>query len=100
MDVQHNDAELEQMEADPDFPGSYSRPLVRAFRKVLNLIRAVRNETALYQRKGLRLERLKGNRDHQHSMRLNDQWRLIVEFHERPGPNNNVCVIEGIEDYH
>jgi toxin HigB-1 len=41
---------------------------------------------------------LKGNRSSQHSMRLNKQWRLIVEF-EGVAPNKLVAVIS-IEDYH
>jgi proteic killer suppression protein len=41
---------------------------------------------------------LKGNRSSQHSMRLNKQWRLIIEF-EGVVPNKLVAVIS-IEDYH
>jgi toxin HigB-1 len=48
--------------------------------------------------KSLHFEKLKGSRDHQHSMRLNDQWRLIVEL-DGKAPNKTVVVI-GIEDYH
>jgi proteic killer suppression protein len=60
----------------------------------------VKNESQLHGFKGLHFEQLQGNRSHQHSMRLNKKWRLIVEFEKRPGPNNNVCVVKGIENYH
>lgn len=100
MDVRHDDAELARIESDPDYSGGLATPVVRAFRKVMNIIRSVQNETELYQWKGLRFEKLKGSRSHQCSLRLNDQWRLIVEIEERAGANNNLCAVKGIEDYH
>ena len=48
--------------------------------------------------KSWHLERLKGNRKHQHSIRLNRQWRLIVEFTGK-GANTEIVIV-GIEDYH
>lgn len=100
MRVRHEDAELESAEADPDYQGKLEKPLLRAFRKVMNIIRSVTNETELYRFKGLHCEKLKGNRSHQYSLRLNDQWRLIYEIEEREGSNNNICVVKEIDDYH
>ena len=99
MDVRHDDRELSEMEIDRDYSGRWSF-ILDSFRTVMNLIRQVLNETELYQWKGLRLEKLSGDRSHQHSMRLNKQWRLIIEFEKRPGPNSNVCAVKAIEDYH
>ena len=64
----------------------------------MQAIRAAEDERAFYAMKSLHFEKLKGNRSHQHSMRLNDQWRLILEF-ERTSDGKVVLVI-GIEDYH
>jgi toxin HigB-1 len=45
---------------------------------------------------GNRLEALKGNRQGQYSIRVNDQWRICFEWPERsPGPINVEIV-----DYH
>ena len=45
---------------------------------------------------GNRLEALKGDRAGQHSIRINDQWRICFEWPERsPGPTNVEIV-----DYH
>jgi proteic killer suppression protein len=45
---------------------------------------------------GNRLEALKGNRQGQHSIRVNDQWRICFEWPESsPGPINVEIV-----DYH
>lgn len=59
---------------------------------------AALNEKDFYNSKGLHYEKLKGDRAHQHSMRLNDQWRLILELVERKG--QKIVRIVGIEDYH
>lgn len=100
MDVRHDDPELEEMEANPEYSGRHGVPVVRGFRKVMNIIRQSLNETVIRNFAGLRLEKLKGKRSHQHSMRINDQWRLIVEFIARTGPNNNLCAVKELVDYH
>jgi proteic killer suppression protein len=72
--------------------------MVKAFRKRMQTIRAARDERDFYALQSLRFEKLKGARSHQHSMRLNDQWRLILEF-EGKGEKKTLVVV-GIEDYH
>ena len=52
----------------------------------------------LYAMKSLRFEKLQGNRSHQRSMRINDQWRLIVEF-EGEAPNKTLVIVS-VEVYH
>jgi proteic killer suppression protein len=99
MDVRHTDLELEQMEACPDHSGgNYSRPLVRQFRRLMNLIRQVPNEAELAKFRSRHFEKLKGKRQHQHSLRLDIHWRLIVEIEDRPG--GNCMVIKGIENHY
>ena len=60
--------------------------------------RSALDERVFYNLKSLHFEKLKGNRSHEHSMRLNKQWRLIIEL-EGTAPNKLVAVIS-IEDYH
>ena len=98
MDVRHDDKELEALESDPEHKSGLDQSLVRRFRKVMNLVRSVQHETELYAWKGLRFKKLSGDRDHQRSLRLNDQWRLIVEI--EGSDLGNICVVKGIEDYH
>lgn len=71
---------------------------VSKFRMRVQQIGAALNEKDFYNAKGLHFEKLKGDRSHQHSMKLNDQWRLIVELIERNG--KKVVHIISIEDYH
>jgi proteic killer suppression protein len=64
----------------------------------MQFIRDAPDERDFFAMRSLRFERLKGGRSHQYSMRLNDQWRLIVEL-ERSGKDKVVAIV-AIEDYH
>jgi proteic killer suppression protein len=111
MDVSFNDQSLDRLETDASFSAGFGGDVVKAFRKAMQHIRAASDERTLYSRRGFRFEKLKGGRDGQYSMRLNDQWRLIVELHEEaandneprkpedPPPKKTVHVVE-IVDYH
>lgn len=80
------------------FNGGYQAAVVKAYRKRLQQIRAAVNERDFYNFKSLRFEKLKGARRHQYSMRLNNQWRLILEF--MGNSPHKVITIVCIEDYH
>jgi proteic killer suppression protein len=62
------------------------------------LISNAKDERELYAMKSLHYEKLKGRRKHQRSVRLNDQFRLLVEK-ERDAQGRYLLII-GIEDYH
>jgi toxin HigB-1 len=64
----------------------------------MQAIDAAVDERDLYALKGLHFEALKGDRSGQHSLRLNKQFRLIVNV-ERD-PQGNVIVVVEIDDYH
>jgi toxin HigB-1 len=64
----------------------------------MQAIRAANDERDLAAVRGNRFEKLQGSRSHQYSIRLNDQYRLVLEF-EGSGQNKTVVVV-GIEDYH
>ena len=98
MDVEFADTNLDRLELDPDYNGGHGVEVVRAFRKRMQMIRAAPDERSFYAMKSLHFEKLKGKRDHQRSMRLNKQGRLILEI--KPGAAGNVAVIVAIEYYH
>jgi len=89
---------LDKLETDPNFNGGHSEAIVKAYRKRLQFIRAAADERDFYAMRSLHFEKLKGDRSHQRSMRLNDQWRLILEI--KPATPKNIVVVVGIEDYH
>ncbi len=98
MEVAFEDPDLDRLETDAAFTGGYAPPIVRGFRKAMFAIRAAQDERDLYAARGLRFEKLQGPRAHQHSLRINLQWRLIVELRGK-GSDKTVHVV-GIEDYH
>ncbi len=98
MDVEFADEQWDQLESQHNFNAGFAREIVRAYRKRLHVIRSAPDERTFYELKSLHFEKLKGNRDHQRSMRLNDQWRLILEI--KPSQPKNIMIIVGIEDYH
>lgn len=98
MDVEFDDDNLDRLETDGQFTAGYSQEIVRAFRKRMQQIRAFRDERDFYQIKSLHFEQLKGDRIGQSSVRLNLQWRLIIEVR-----GNHPCKVVGIVeivDYH
>jgi proteic killer suppression protein len=98
MEIEYRNPDLDRLETDGTFTAGFSRDIVKAFRKRVQAIRAAVDERDLFAIRGNRFEKLKGNRSHQYSMRLNDQWRLILEI-KQSSPKNVIIVID-IEDYH
>jgi proteic killer suppression protein len=99
MDVAFDDDDLDRLETDPKFTAGRTPPVVKAYRKRMQMIRAAPDERDFYKFKSLRFEKLGGKRRYQHSMRLNDQYRLILEL-LKDNPQGTVIKVVGIEDYH
>lgn len=98
MEVAFEDDDLDRLETDAKYDAGFSPGVVKAFRKRMQVIRSAVDERLFYAMKSTRFEKLKGDRDGQYSMRLNDQWRLILRFTgEAP---NKIVVVISIEDYH
>lgn len=95
MDIEYADEDLCRLETDDT---GYPREIARGFRKAIWMIRNAIDERDLYAMKSLRFEKLQGARSHQRSMRINKQWRLILELVET-GAEKRVRVVS-IEDYH
>ena len=72
----------------------YPIEVVRSFVKAIDVIKAVKDQPDLGQRRGLRLEKLKGELAGEWSLRIGLQFRLIVTF------QHETCLIHRIEDYH
>jgi proteic killer suppression protein len=98
MNVRFSTAALERLETDPKFSDGHSAAIVKAYRKRMNFIRQAADERDLYGMRSFGFEKLKGDRSHQRSIRLNDQWRLILQF-EGDGSTKTVVIVS-IEDYH
>ena len=72
------------------FPGELQRTMLRK----LGLVDAAENLEDLRVPPGNRLEKLRGRRAGQHSIRINDQWRICFQWKD-----GNAYDVE-IVDYH
>jgi len=96
MDIEFNDDALDRLETDAGFTGGFRRDVVRSYRGRIQAIRDAVDERDLRALTSWRFKRLKGDRSHQHSIRLCGPWRLIVEIKE--GRPKNVIMVVGIEN--
>ena len=98
MKVVFDDDRLDRLYTDPAFTNGLPASLVKNFRMRMQSICAAPDERDFYNQKSLHYEKLKGNRQHQRSMRLNRQFRLVGEV-EDDGAEKRLRIV-GIEDYH
>lgn len=98
MEVEFDDNDLDRLETDARYTAGHSQEVVRAYRKRMQQIRAFRDERDFLAVRSLNFEKLKGNREGQHSIRLNLQWRLILKI-RGDHPCKVIGIIE-IVDYH
>ena len=98
MDIEFQDSKLERLAYDASYMGKWPLALVRAYRKRINQIMQVPNRQVLYKIASLRLEKLKGKEKHLYSVRINDQYRVLIQI--RQDNNGETIVIVKIEDYH
>jgi len=98
MEIEFDDDALDRLETDPTFTAGFQPAVVKGYRKAIGFIRQAQDERDFQAMRGLNFKALKHDREGQHSMKLNDQYRLILELRGE-APNKRVGVIE-IVDYH
>lgn len=98
MDFDFDDTHLKNVYFDPKETIGHGAVVDKAYRKVIGKIRAALDERDLRALKGLHYHKLSGNRSHQHSLDLTNQWRLIIERIEEKG--RIILMIVTVEDYH
>lgn len=98
MEVTFDDDDLDRLETDRNFTAGLAQVVVSGYRRRMQQVRAARDERDLYNIRSLHFEQLKGDRAGQRSIRINKQWRLIVEL-RGSHPGKVVAIIE-ITDYH
>ena len=98
LEIVIRDNALLELATSKSAKSGFPQAIEKKFRLRIQQIMSFVDEREFYSLKSLHFEKLKGNRSHQYSMRLNDQWRLILEF-EGEAPNKRIVVV-AIEDYH
>lgn len=98
MRVEYHDEVLRRLARELEYaPKGWDPAVIKSYRKKVQLISAAVDERDLYEMQGLRMEKLKGDRSGQTSMRLNDQFRLILTFKTE---GDRVAVLLEVVDYH
>ena len=99
MRIEFADDNLRRLYEDRDFAlPRFGPDVTKAFRKVVGRLVAAESERDLRNFRALRYKKLRGDREGQHSARLNDQWRLILRIEtDRSG---RLLIIIEIVDYH
>ena len=72
--------------------------IIKSARRKLTVLRAAVDDRSLRNWKSLHYEKLRGDREGQRSIRLNDQYRMVFELDEETEPQT--ITILKIEDYH
>ena len=98
MEVEFADDLLRELYVDANSGAGFSQGIVSAYRKRIQFIYAAKDERDFRNWRSLRFEKLKGGRAGQYSMRLNDQYRLVLEL-KGESHDKTVLVVE-IVDYH
>lgn len=99
MKIEYDDEDLRRLAEDANFRlKQWGRDVVVAYRKKIQILDGAEHERDLRAMRSLNLEKLKGSRAGQYSIRLNDQFRLILKF--RTEANGRVVVVIELVDYH
>lgn len=98
MDVVFADTTLALVETEDAGQTKLPVPVIKSARRKLTVIRAAPDDRALRNWKSLHYEKLKGDSDGMRSIRLNDQFRMVLTIDETKTPQ--VATILAIEDYH
>ena len=98
MEIGYADAALALIETNKAGATKLPIAVIRSARKKLVMLRAATDDRTLRNWKGLHYEKLKGDRDGQRSIRLNDKYRLVFALDNDADPKK--VTILAIEDYH
>lgn len=99
MRLYFEDTDLERLWTDETFHlPRFGSDITKAFRKKVNFLYAAATQQDIRAMASLHLEKLQGNRLGQHSIRLNDQWRIILRFDR--DDQGQLIVVVSIDDYH
>lgn len=99
MRLEFDDDDLRRLYEEPDFViKQFGSDLTKAYRKKVGFLIAAESELDLRNYKSLHYEKLIGDRTGQHSIRLNKQWRLLLQV--QTDEQGRLLIIIEIIDYH
>lgn len=96
MKVLYANKDIAKIATDKPPPLPY--PVIKAARSRIKFLGYAKDERDIRNWKSLHYEKLKGDRDGQRSIRLTDQWRMIITIDSSSSPPE--VTIHEICDYH
>ncbi|NJM35158.1 MAG: plasmid maintenance system killer protein [Rhodomicrobium sp.] len=97
MEIVFVDSALALIESDDAGKTKLPVAVIKSARRKLTLLRSAPDERSLRNWKSLHYEKMKGARDGERSIRLNDQFRMVFKLSDSEPPT---AMILSIEDYH
>lgn len=98
MDIEFHDKRLAHLATEGWQKSGVSAQIITAVRKRLAIVEQAADERDLRAHRGLRFEKLKGDRAGQYSIRVNDQWRIVFQLTTKN--QRRIFVMHGVVDYH
>lgn len=100
MRFEFEDDDLERLYTDPSFHDPrFGAHIIKLFRKRMQFIGAALDDRDLRNYRGLHFEKLGHDRQGQHSIQLDQQFRLILRLYTDEEGRRSVSIVE-ITDYH
>lgn len=97
MEIVFSDPALALIEGDEAGQTRLPVTVIKSARRKLTVLRAAVDDQSLRNWKSLHYEKLKGDREGQRSIRLNDQFRMVFTLNES---EPLTATILSIKDYH
>ncbi len=97
MKIQFQDTRLGLIRTDRAFETKLPFAVIKSCRDKLVVLEAAPDERTLRNWQSLRYEKLKGKRDGQRSIRINDQYRMVFTLDDSTPP---ILTILEVCDYH
>jgi len=97
MEIAFEDATLALIESEAAGEAKLPVAVIKAARRKLTVMRAAVDDRSLRNWKSLHYEKLKGDREGQRSIKLNDQYRMVFLLSDSEPLTATILTIE---DYH
>ena len=98
MDIEFADSDLAIIETDDAAKMKLPIGVIKSARRKLTVLRAATDDRCLRNWKSLHYEKLKGDREGQRSIRVNDKYRIVFLLDSDVEPQK--ATILSVEDYH
>lgn len=98
MEIEFADSRLAAIETADAGSTGLPVPVIKSAQRKLTVLRAAPDDRTLRNWKSLHYEKLKGSREGQRSIRINEKYRLVFKLDSDTTPQK--ATILAIEDYH